>query len=220
MGRSQRMENRIMNILVIGGTRGTGREVTQRALARGHRVTALVREGSTLDLQHPALRIRSGDALDPGAVAAALEGHDAVVTTLGAPARRRTSVREDGARSTLQAMRAAGVRRLITLSSMGVGDSFHVTPLWIRYLLIPLFLRRAFADHLQQEACIRASGVDWTIVRPPSLTGGPPTGTFRHGELLQEPGLKYRISRADVAEFMLRQLETDAYVGKLPCVSN
>ena len=209
-----------MNVFVIGGTRGVGREVVQQALARGHRVTALVREGSALDVQHSRLRIEHGDALDSEAVATALRGHDAILTTLGAPARRRTSVREEGARSTLQAMRTAGVQRLICLSSMGVGDSYDITPAWIRYLLIPLFLRRPFADHLKQESCLRASEVEWTIVRPPSLTDGPLTGAVRHGELLEEPGLKYRISRADVADFMLRQLESDAYVRKLPCISN
>ena len=107
-------------------------------------------------------------------------------------------------------MQTHGIRRLICLSSLGVGDSReNLNFLW-KYLMFGILLRRAYADHVAQEQAARESGLDWTIVRPGAFVDGGITDTFRHGFSQDTKGLKLKISRADVAGFMLGQLASDS----------
>jgi putative NADH-flavin reductase len=208
-----------MKLLVFGATGGTGRELVEQALSQGHQVTAYARNPARLgDTAHPGLRVVRGDVLDPAAVEKAVAGHDAVLCAIGTGA-GRTSLREDGTRNIVRAMEKAGVRRLICQSSMGIGDSRANLGFLTKYLIVPVFLRHAFADHERQEAVVRASALDWTIVRPPHLKDGPRTGTYRHGFPTTDTSIQGKISRADVADFMLNQLTDDTYLHRTPGVS-
>lgn len=208
-----------MNLLIFGSTGGTGRQLVEQALTQGHTVTAFARNPAKLALRHPNLRVVPGDVLHLAAVEQAMFGQDAVLSALGAPAAQKDDVRSAGTRHIIRAMTQAGVRRFICLTTLGMGDSRPALPFVYKYLLVPLFLRQAFADSEVQEAAIRQSPLDWTIARPGTLTNGPRTGTYRHGFPATERGLKIRISRADVADFMLKQLHDPAYLRQAASLS-
>ncbi len=209
-----------MKLLAFGSTGSAGREIVAQGLEHGHEVTAFARRPEKLGLSHERLRVVGGDVLDLSAVKRVTPGHDAVLCAIGAPASDRSGVRQAGTRHIIEAMESGGPRRLICLASLGYGDSREILPFHMKYVIVPLFLRHAFADHERQEACIKASGLDWVIVRAPALTNGPRTGIYRHGFPVTERGVRLRISRADVADFMLKQLSDDTYLRKTPGVSS
>ena len=131
----------------------------------------------------------------------------------------RSSIREDSTRVITAAMAQAGVKRLICQSSLGVGDSKSNLGFITRYIIVGIFLRHAFADHERQEAVVKQSALDWTLARPPYLFDGPHTGVYQHGFAPAYRGTKGKISRADVADFMLKQVADDTYVGKAAGIS-
>ena len=208
-----------MKVLIFGSTGGTGRELVKQALEQGHTVTAQVRNPDKIeDIKHERLKVVQGDVLDPNTVKRATAGQDAVFSAIGAGA-ERTTLREDGTRNIVDAMQKTGVNRLICLSSLGVGDSRSNLSFFTKYFIVSVFLRYAFADHERQEAVVKQSSLNWTIVRPPHLNDGPQTGIYRHGFPTTERRIKGKISRADVADFMLKQLTDDTYLHKTPGVS-
>lgn len=212
-----------MNLLVFGATGGTGRQIVEQALAQGHAVTAFVRDAGKLGIDHPKLTIRTGDVLNGADVEGAVPGHDAVLSAIGAPALKTGTVRSTGTRNIVLAMEKAGVRRLICQTSLGYGDSratLDRTPFYFKYIIVPFFLRKGFADHALQEDHIKRSKLDWTIVRPGTLTDGPRTGAYRHGFESNDRTVKAEVSRADVADFMLKQLADATYLRRTPGVSN
>jgi len=195
------------NLLVLGATGGTGRQVVSQALDAGHLVTAFVRNPDKMTIQHERLRLAVGDVLDAGrALADAVRGQDAVISALG----RGNSFKADGLMqravpSIISAMQTNHVRRLIFVSAMGVGDTSRDAPA-IPRIFHRLLLRGIFADKRAAEDIIRRSDLDWTIVHPTGLTNGPLTGTYRSGEHLTMRGFP-TISRADTAHFILRQID-------------
>lgn len=203
-----------MYIALFGATGGTGLQVLEQALAAGHRVTALVRDPTKLSAR-PGLTLVSGDVLDQQATARCIQNTDAVICVLGSHG-SRAPVEARGTECILSAMRAAGVRRLIAVTSLGVGDSrSQINPLF-RFVM-DLTLKSIMAAKAEQERLIQASGLDWTIVRPAGLTNGPRTGTYRYG---LDPSLKGRqVSRADVADFVLRQLTETTFLRQTPAVT-
>jgi putative NADH-flavin reductase len=208
-----------MKLLIFGSTGGTGQELLRQGLDQGHIVTAFARDPARLEhFRNGSLKIVVGDVLDPAAVRGAVAGHEAVLSAIGAGA-GRTTLREDGTRNIVKAMGATGVKRLICLSSLGVGDSRANLPFFTRYIVVGIFLRHAFADHARQEAVVRQSALDWVIARPPHLKDGPRTGIYRHGFPPTDRQIKGWISRADVADFMLKQLADDTYLRQAPGVS-
>ncbi len=208
-----------MELLIFGSTGGTGRELVKQALDQDHSVTAYARHAAKIeDIQHSNLRIVYGDVLDPAAVESAVAGQEAVFITIGAGA-KRTTLREEGTRNIVEAMQATGVKRLVCQSSLGVGDSRANLPFFTKHIIVAIFLRHAFADHERQEAVVRQSSLDWTIVRPPHLKDGPRTEVYRHGFPTTDTRIKGWISRADVADFMLKQLVNDTYLHQTPGVS-
>jgi uncharacterized protein YbjT (DUF2867 family) len=132
---------------------------------------------------------------------------------------RRTTALSEGTRNIVQAMEKHGVKRLICESSLGVGDSKGRLGIFYNLILVPLLLRGLFADKAAQEQIIRASALDWVIVRPTSLTNGPCKGTYRAGPDIGHWFVPTRISRADVADFMLKQLADDTWLRKTPGVA-
>ncbi len=208
-----------MKLTVFGSTGKTGRELLTQALAQGHDVVAFARTPARIDdINHERLRVVQGDVLDPAAVGDAIAGQHAVLFAVGSGP-ERTTLREDGTRIVVEAMSKAGVRRLICLSSLGVGDSRANLPFFTKYVIVSVFLRHAFADHERQEAVVTQSALDWIIVRPPHLTDGPRTGVYRHGFPTTDRQIAGKISRADVADFMLKQLTDDTYLRQSPGVS-
>lgn len=207
-----------MRIAVFGATGTVGRHIVEQALERGYEVTALTRDASRITRSHERLHIVEGDVLDPAAVERAVLGQDAVLVALGNG--RKGVVRAEGTRTVIEAMNRTGVKRLICQSTLGTGDSRgNLNFLW-KYIMFGLLLRPAYADHEQQENYVRASDLDWTIVRPSAFTDGPRTGTYRRGFSGAERGLTLKIARADIAEFLLDQVTDRTYVHKAPGISN
>lgn len=202
-----------MNLLVLGASGGCGRWIVRLAAARGHHVRAVVRPATAFD--PPAgVEVVRGDVLDPVTLDQVLPGRDAVLSALGT--RRRTAwnpwsplasppdlttrVAEDLA----AAMPRHGVRRVVVISAAGVGESRgDVHPL-IRWMIEHSTVGASYADLAGMEAALAGSGLDWTAVRPTTLTDGPPTGTTH---VTHRYGLGSRIRRADVAAWMLDAVE-------------
>ena len=203
-----------MNVLIFGATGATGRHLVKQALEQNHTVTAFARNPAGLESTHSI----QGDVLDATLVEVAVQGQDAVLCALGAPTSDKTMLRSSGTRNILCAMKKAGVERLVCQSSLGFGDSRDILPFHFKYILVPLVLKHAFADHESQEGLIKRSGLRWTIVRPANLTNGGFTGAYKHGFGVTEK-IKLKISRADVADFMVRQLSDNTYVHKTPGLS-
>lgn len=203
------------HVLVIGASQGIGLETVRAALAAGHRVRAFARSAHRIALSDPNLERFSGDALNGPDVAAALDGIDAVVQALGVPVRDLLGpVRlfSDATGLLVPAMEKAGVRRLVAVTGFGAGDSRDaISPL--QRLPFRLVFGRAYDDKDAQEMRIRRSRLDWTLVRPGVLTGGRATGRYR---VLDEPS-SWRnglIARADVAHFLVGQIEDASRIGK------
>jgi putative NADH-flavin reductase len=208
-----------MNVLVFGATGASGHELVCQALARGHRVTAFVRTPSKLRFPSIAVILAHGDVGDAAAVARALDGQTAVLSALGAASPlRRDPVLVEGVRHIVRSMEQTRVRRLVYLSFLGVPEGRAQLSLLGRTLVSRLLLRKVVADHVLKEEIIRGSGLDWILVRPPRLTTGPRRGVYRHGANIRATSFVPTISRADLADFMLRQLEDDTYVRQAPAV--
>jgi putative NADH-flavin reductase len=202
-----------MKLVIFGARGGTGRQLVEQALAEGHQVTAFARRPAALQVRHDRLRIAAGDVSDAARVESAIEGQDAVLSALGAT--KKQAICADGMANILAAMRRAGVRRVIVLSAFGASDS-HDRSLYTR--LLWLFIRERMADKDRMEQLIKRSDLEWTLVRPPRLTDGPRTQRYRSGLDLRMT-LNSRISRADTAAFMLRQLVDPNYLGKAPAIA-
>jgi putative NADH-flavin reductase len=199
-------------VLVLGATGRTGTELVARALGQGRAVTALVRDPSRLAVEHDRLRTVTGDATDVTALEAATAGQDAVLCALGPTSPRAllgTRLMRDTAAGLLPAMARNGVGRLVMLSALGAGTSARVAPRLLRASFATV-LRRVGEDKAEAEASVRASDVDWTIVYPPALASGAGSGGCRSGPDLELRGLP-KLARADLAEFMLAQLESPTY---------
>lgn len=207
-----------MKLLIVGATGGTGRQLLAQALDGRHDVTAYVRSAASMRPQ-PGLTITQGQLGDETALAAAMHGRDAVISTIGrGKSFNSEHLIERSVPPLIAAMRSAGVRRLLFLSALGVGDSFQDSPLLPRIFFRTL-LRGIYADKLAGDRLIRATDLEWTIVQPSVLTDGPQTGNYRHGERLALSGMP-SISRADVAHFLLDRIGDASTVGKTLIVSN
>lgn len=206
-------------LLILGASSGIGREAARLALDRGYAVRAFARHVSGIGLDHPSLTKVTGDARNAVDVRAALAGVDAVIQALGVAAGPRmvtgpVDLFSAATKVLLPAMKEAGVRRLIAVTGFGAGESrAAISPLQrIGFLLV---FGRAYADKDIQERLIRECALDWVIARPGVLTNGPATGRYR---VLAQPE-QWRngiISRADVADFLVGQVDSDQYLRQAP----
>lgn len=208
-----------MQLVIFGATGTVGRQVVQQALEQGHTVTAFARNLTRLDIQHPQLRLAEGDVMDAAAVEHALQGQAAVVCVLGAGKKLKSTIRSAGTQQIIQAMEKVGPRRLICLSTLGAGESWSNLDFYWKYVMFGFFLRQVFADHERQEALVRHSNLEWTIVRPGALTDGPLTGHYRYSFPSTDRDIALQISRADVADFILKQLSDQAALYQAPSLS-
>ena len=204
-----------VNLAIFGATGSVGQRLVEQALEQKHRVTAFGRNPDKLELKHDQLKLMQGDVLNYAAVEKAVKGQDAVLCALGAG--RNGSLRSEGTKNIVRAMEANGVKRFICQTTLGVGDSAATLNFYWKYIMFGLLLRDAFADHGRQEEIIKASPLDWTIVRPGAFTNGERTGNYQHFEGAKKVSLK--VSRADVADFMLKQLSSSTYLHKAPGLS-
>jgi len=216
-----------MNAVVFGPTGSTGRLVVEFALAAGHVVTAFARDPKRMPLTHPNLRIVKGDAMDPASVASAVQGQDAVICTLGVKpqakddlGRRQPGVPvcSVGTKNILAAMPLGRGRRLIVESSVSVGESYHTGSFGAGFL-VKLALKEVMADKEEQEAAVRESDCDWTIVRPATLTFKRARGNLKAGTDLRW-NITSTATRADVAEYMVKILDDPATYKKAITVRN
>lgn len=209
-----------MRITVIGASRGIGRKVVDYALKRGHAVRAVARSADAMGIEADGFEALVGDATDPELLARAVEGAEAVILTLGVPrdlrALRTTTLFSSVTQALIPAMQDAGVRRLLTVTGFGAGDSRSKlsTPERIAFRLL---LGRAYADKDLQEELIRGSDLDWTIARPGILTDNAMTGKY---QVLVAPETWRQgvIARADVAHFLVHAAEDGSHVRETPAL--
>ena len=208
-----------MRLLIIGATGGTGQQLVTQALDRGHQVTALARRPDRVEQRHERLNVVRGDVLDYASVEDAVRGQNAVFSALG---HKRwigpSHILSEGTRNVIRAMEKHGIRRLVCETSLGLGESWGRLGIYYTFFVIPFILPFYFWDKRRQESVIRASTLDWIIVRPGALTNGPKRGACRHGARIGSWLWTVRISRADVADFMLNQLSDDTYLRSTPGV--
>ena len=203
-----------MRIVVFGATGGTGRQVVQQALAAGHEVTAVIRRSGALAAQQ-RLRVVVGALDDIDVVEDAVHGQDAVISALGTDRKGPTTICTDAIGVIIKAMRTQHVARLLVVSAYGAAET-HDRSLYSK--LLWALKGDSMRDKETMEALVRGSEVDWTIVRPSALTNGSPTGTYRTGTDLRI-GLRSRISRADVGDFLLRETASPAFTGLAPAIT-
>ena len=202
--------NFLMNILILGATGATGQVLLDQALAAGHMVTAMARRPEMIALRHPRLRVLPGDVLVAESLHAAMAGQDAVLSALGTgTSRQPTTLYSQGVANIIAAMDSQGIRRLLCISSGGAQHDPGIV-WWYRLFIKPL-LQPVYDDMARMERLVRASSLDWTIVRPAWLRNGPPMGVYRL-RVDRQPAGGWRIRRADVAEFILREVGENHYV--------
>ena len=198
-----------MKLLVFGATGGTGQQIVAQALAQGHAVTAFARRPEAVTIQHDNLTVVQGDITDAAAVAGAVAGHDVVLSALGT--RGGPAVLPEGTRHILAAIAQAGISRSLWVSSFGVGDSVDQMGWVARTIIVNVFLKNAIAEKEIQERYIHESTGEWIIARPGGLTDGPLTGAYRVTGPNDKVG-RPSISRADVADFLLKNLTDPRHV--------
>ena len=207
-------------VLIIGASRGIGLETVRAALHAGHRVRALARSAASMPIQDANLDTVSGDALDRDTMRDALQDVDVVIQTLGVNFAPKlifegTTLFSDSTRILVDAMKVAGVNRLIAVTGLGAGDSRGHGGLIYDAVVFPLLLKRVYDDKDVQEWIVRSSGLDWTIVRPGLLTNRPATGRYR--VLTASKDWQFgAISRSDVADFLVQQINDRTLVGTTP----
>ena len=207
-----------MKLVIFGATGKTGLEIVKQALEGGHEVTAFVRDPARLAIENENLSIVTGDVFDPASVAQAIKGQDAAVCALGAGSDlKKTKVRTIGTINIIAGMQENNVKRLVVITAMGVGESWDTLSMFNKFFFATL-LKSAREDHEAQEAAVKESGLDWTIIRPSGLVDTPRTGVYDFGENI--PAKTSRIARADVADLILIELERNTNIGKALTISN
>jgi putative NADH-flavin reductase len=207
-----------MNILIYGASGATGHELVKQALAQRHNVTAFVRNPSKLKIKDDKLKVIQGDIINYQLVEDAVKGQDAVLSALGASsAFKYDQSVVDGVNNIIKAMEMTGVSRFIYMSFVGVKESRNTAGFVIKYIA-PKLLSTEVAGHEAREKMIKASQLKWTIVRAPTLSNGKHMAQFRTGEEITSKGFTVMISRADVADFMLRELTDNNFIRKIPSV--
>lgn len=206
-----------MKLIIFGASGKTGLELVKQGLAQGDEITAFVRDPGKFDISDDRLNVVEGDITKYSEVEAAVGGHDVVISALGPHTLlTRVPALTTGIENIVRAMEKTGVRRIVYLSALGVGESNDDQNAFFRWVIRPVLLGRDYADHEANEKTIRTSKLGWVIVRPVRLEDSPHTGEVTV-DLRLDGGLPFgRIGRADVGDFMLRQLGETEFLNKAP----
>ena len=210
-----------MRIVIFGATCATGRQLVQQAIAAGHQVVAYTRDPSKIDAESERLTVVKGELTDEASIENAIDGADAVISLLGPRGSSDQKPLTRGMQNIVKVMKASGVRRLVASSTLSVRDTGDKPSLTVSLLvnIIKTTMRAAYEDIIGAAEVVRGSGLDWTIARVAMLNNGPKTRNVRVGYVgTGQVGLG--ISRADLAGFMLRQVEDSKYLRQAPAVSN
>jgi len=208
-----------MKLIVLGATGGTGLQIIRQAAERGHTLTALVRSPERLNGFKDRITVRSGDLLNPAELESAIRGHDAVLSAFGPRApisNADANLLQRFALALTTAMPRAGVRRAVVESVAFLFKDSVIPP---AYVLGRLFFSQVVADASAMERIFVESALDWTMVRPPELTDKAFTGKYRAREE-HLPFFGFTISRADVADFMIKAVENHSSIRRVVGVSN
>lgn len=208
-----------MKIVVFGASGGTGRKVVEQALEAGHTVTAFVRSPEKFTLKHPNLTVLQGDSMDANAVERAIAGQEAVISALGPTRPPVPGMMETSAKNIVTAMKQHGVRRVISTTGAGVRQPEDQPKLSDHVIsaLLNLLAKSVVLDSAASVRVIQTSDLDWTVVRFPRLMDGERTGKARAGYVGKESSTQ--LSRADAADFVLRELVENRWLRKLPLIS-
>jgi putative NADH-flavin reductase len=210
-----------MKIAIFGATGETGRQLVEQALATGYQVVAYVRNPSKLNTKHENLTIVQGELADQAIIERAVSAADAVISVLGPRSGSKGKPITRGMQNIIEAMKKQGVRRLIISSTLSAKDPNDLPDFKAKALvnLVKLTMHAAYEEIVSVADTVRKSDLDWTIVRLTTLNNNPKSGKVRVGYLGKgEVGL--RISRADLAEFMLKQVQDTKYLRQAPVISN
>ncbi len=209
-----------MKLAIFGATGRTGKPLVAQALGQGHEVRALARDPTKLEVSQESLLVIHGDVLNAADVAETIAGSDAVLSVLGQTKGSPKNLQTVATRHIVAAMKTHGVTRVTSLTGAGVRDPHDEPKLVDRVfgLLLATVARSVIQDADAHAEVLRQSGLEWTLVRGPRLTEGPRTDTYKVGYVGKDSGTQ--ASRADVADFMLRQLGDDTWVHKAPMVSS
>lgn len=207
-----------MRIILFGASGGTGRQIIEQGLQKGYKITAFVRNPDTLKIKDKNLFIFKGDILDEKSVESSMKNQDAMVSVLGNKTKdafwKRNTFISQGVKNIIHAAQKKGIRRFLFVSSFGVSeDIFLPEKFFIKFLL-----KNIFADIPLQEKLITKSDLDWTIIRPARLINGSKTEKYKFKEHLRIGPLS-RISRADVADFILRNIKPRDFLNKVITIS-
>jgi len=206
-----------MKILVFGPTGGTGQLLLERAIQTGHLVTAFTRNSSAIE-ERANLRVIAGDVLDPAAVVAAVAGQDAVLSALGGRPWRASPICGPAIRNITAAMTTHRVRRIVAISTLGAGETRADVGWFARNVLFGFVLRNEVADKEAMERHFGSTDLDWIVVRVSLLTNEAARGSFRVADDGSIHGIG-KISRSDVADFMLAQLQSDSWLRRKPVIA-
>jgi len=207
-----------MKIAIFGATGKTGIELVKQALDHSHEVTVMVRDSKRLPTFSKGITVITGDFSNLDGVKATVQGQDAVICTLGSRELYKNSgLRTLGTKAIIAAMKEEDVKRLIVMSSMGIGESWNCLPTFSR-ILFKLVMPAAREDHEAQESAVKSSGLDWTIIRPSGLTNEPIVTNYQYGKYIKPK--TSRISRANVADLILKVVEENSHIHEAVTITN
>ena len=208
-----------MKLIIFGATGTVGIHLLKQALQQGYEVTAFARNPEKLNsLPQANLKIFKGDILNPKDAEDAMHNHDAVLCALGDG--NKGKIRATGTKNIITAMQRKGIRRLVCQTTLGLGESQGNLNFFWKHIMFGLLLKKAFQDHQLQEQYLLASNLDFTIVRSSAFTDGEVTRNYKIGFNGNYKKLSLKISRADVADFMLQQLANKEYLKSAVSISN
>jgi putative NADH-flavin reductase len=207
-----------MKVVIFGSTGATGLALVQQALQRGHEVVAFAREPHAIDFSHTRLQVVRGDVMDFGTVEHAVHGVDAAISVLGVRmGQAQSNARSEGTRNIVKALKAAGVRRFVSVSAVGAGAHLQALP-WIARKLLPMLVGKWRLEEAGlQEDAIRASDLDWVILRAPRLVDGSDAGSYEAAENMATR-FGDKLPRGVLAKALLDQLKANQFVHATPTV--
>lgn len=208
-----------MKIIVFGATGSVGEKIVNQALEKGYSVTAFVRNPEKLTSKnHPNLNIFQGDVLNLADVKEAVKNQDVVLCALGDG--KIGKIRAEGTKQIITALKDSTTNRFICQSTIGAGNSYtNLNFIW-KYVMFGFLLKKVLPDHNLQEKHIMESDLDYTIVRPSALTDGEISTNYQENFDETVKKLSLKISRPDVANFMIQQIDSKKYLKKAVSISN